>query len=304
MSQYVKDSLSLFGNVLSMHDVEKWYFAGYRYLGQSTAGVMLSENVIRQHIDRYMEENFDPDRAMDDFACANYLVFLGNQCERLNHKALAETMRRAYRHYLYSIEIYRLPQFGDEWLELLRGYSLPIRMNMSHITEYWQLMAQYMTRHEGLGARISQDFNDKVTRESFVLSSLILIAEDDDLVEEERKTIFYEVLSHTFKQIHACWMDHLQERYADVLRVAYLVVCQQWKDEKESFEKALVVELDSLLMVASVLSLSDEQLSDQAVHLLMRRWDHEKMVLNIRCYQTHRMNLYRNLEKWIEKLES
>ena len=168
------------------------------------------------------------------------------------------------------------------------------------MTCYRQLMNQFLTRHEGLGVNFKDDYNHKVTREVFVLSSLLLMTEDENLIEKDRKTILDEVLDLLFKQIGSCWMEHLQEQYVEALKVAYVVICQVWPKDKQAFEKRLCMNIDSLYWAAFVLSATETEISEEACRIIKNRWTSEHLVLYVRAQQIHRLNLYNALKEWVE----
>lgn len=296
------DTIVFFFEHLGRGLFERWYYTVCHYHGLPNTDVDESEAEIRQIINGVLADTFKEGDEMTDFANAEYLVFLGNQCEKLKGNALAEALWEGYNNFLHSNELYKLPEFGDDLMELFRGYSLPIRMRKSHIADYRSLLAQYLTHHEGLGCKIKDDYNNKVAREVFVMSALILMTEDDDLIEGERKLIFANVLDMVFRQISSCWMEHLQERYVDVLKVCYAMTCQIWVKEREAFELRLVQSPINLYWVVTVLSVGDGKMFADTSRLLHQRWVNEHVVMYIRAQQTHRMNRYNALKMWLGKI--
>lgn len=296
----LQNTFGYFFGSLGRNEVEKWYYTEHRYGGLPNTDVEESEKEIRQIVNDFLADTFSPGDAMANFANADYLVFLGDQCERLRNNTLADTLWSGYNYYLHSKELYRLPEFGDGLMELLRGFTLPMRLRKSHMADYKQLLELYFTRHEGLGCKISDDYNNMVAREVFVMSGLLLMTEDDDLIESERRTIFADVLDILFRQIASCWMEHLQERYIEALKVAYALVCQIWQKEREGFETRLAQSSANLYWVATVLSVGDGKMYEKTGMLLKQRWDNEHLVMYVRAQQTHQMNRYNALKKWIE----
>lgn len=296
----LQDIFCYFFGLLGRNTVERWYYTEYRHRGLLNTDFDESETEVRQILNGFLADTFKPSDAMANFSNADYLVFLGNQCEKYKDHALANTLCEGYSNFLHSMELYKLPVFGDDLMELLRGYSLPIRMRKMHLADYRRLLEQYLTRHEGLGCMIKDDYNNMVYREAFVMSALLLMTEDDDLLESERKQIFMDVLDILYLQIGSCWMEHLQERYVEALKVAYVMVCQVWTEEREYLEARLVESPLSIYWVVTVLCVGEGKMYDEPTRLLLRRWDNEHLVMYIRAQQTHQLNRYNALKKWIE----
>ena len=95
-------------------------------------------------------------------------------------------------------------------------------------------------------------------------------------------------------------MEHLQERYIEALKVAYALVCQIWQKEREGFETRLAQSSANLYWVATALSVGDGIMYEKTGMLLKQRWDNEHLVMYVRAQQTHQMNRYNALKKWIE----
>ena len=295
----VHSVLKLFYEKIGRNAVERWFYGVNHFHGLSGNDADESESEIRQIIENYLEETFKPNDAMADFANADYLVFLGNQCEKLKNDGVLTVLDKGYRNFLYTMQIYRLPKFGDDLLEILRGFTLSLRLRKNYNAEYANLLECYLTRHEGWGCKVSDDYNHKVIRETFVMSALMLMTEDENLLKNDRKKIFDEVMNLLFLQINSCWMDHLRELYVEALKVAYVVVCQVWEKDRDAFETNLVQRVDNLYWVASVISVGDGTLSENAVKIMKARWEKEYLVMYVRAQQTHRMKMYDWLKDWV-----
>lgn len=296
----IKATMALFFERVGRNEVEKWYYGTSHFRGgMSNTDADESEAEIRQIIETYMEDTFKITDAMANFENAKYLVFLGNQCEKIKADELLNVLEKAYYNYLNSFQLYKLPAFGDELMEVFRGFTLSMRVRKTYSSEYKKLLVQYLTRHEGLGSRIDDDYNDKVAREVFVMSALMLMTEDEDLLVSDRKKIFNEVLDLLFLQINSCWMEHLQERYVDALKMAYVMFCQVWVKKRESFEIRLSQSVHNLFWVASVIVVGDGTLSNKAAQTIVNRWNKEHLVMYVRAQQTHRMKQYEWLKAWV-----
>ena len=301
LNDSVRSTLDFFIQLLGRNAVERWYFGECHYHGENDSNISESEKETRQIVEFFLFSTFKPSDAMTDFTNADYLIFLGEECERLQDKNLASSLRIAFDRFLFSSEMYKLTKFDDRLLNLLRAYSLPMRMEKTVKDEYRLLMGRFLTRHEGLGMKMDDDFNNEVQREVFVLSSLLLIAEDEDILEGNRKQIFNEVAEHVLMQLRSCWMDHLQEKYIEALKVAYLVLCQQWDGDRRNFELQWAQSIDSLYMLAMVLSVGEHELCNDAKVIIRKRWVNEHTVIYVSVAQIHRMNLYNALKKWVEE---
>ena len=299
----VHSVLTLFYEKIGRNDVERWFYGANHFHGLSGNNADESESEIRQIIVTCLEETFKPTDAMSDFANTGYLVFLGNQCERLKDDGLLSVLDEGYKNFLLTFQIYCLPKFGDDLLELLRGFSLSLRLKKNYDTEYSKLLGYYLTRHEGWGCKVSDDYNHKVIRETFVMSALMLMTEDEDLLMNDRKKVFDEVMNLLFLQINSCWMDHLRELYVEALKVAYVMVCQVWKNDRDAFETNLVQRLDNLYWVASVIIVGDGTFSGNAAKIMKARWEKERLVMYVRAQQTHRMKMYDWFKDWIAEIE-
>ncbi|MBO7617855.1 MAG: hypothetical protein J6T22_11670 [Bacteroidales bacterium] len=294
----VHSVMKLFCEKIGRKAVEKWFYGANHFHGLLGNDADESESEIRQIIETYLEETFKPADAMPDFANADYLVFLGNLCEKLKDDRLLSVLDEGYKNFLHTMQIYHLPKFGDDLLEIMRGFSLSLRLRKNYNAEYTNLLEYYLTRHEGWGVKVSDDYNHKVIREAFVMSALMLMTEDEDLLERDRKKIFDEVKNLLFLQINSCWMDHLQELYVEALKMAYVMVCQVWKKDRDAFEMNMVQRLDNLYWVASVISVGDGTFSDEAAKIMKARWEKERLVMYVRAQQTHRMKMY----DWLKDL--
>lgn len=295
-----KSVLDAFCDFSGRYAVERWYYGENHFSGLSESDAKDSENEVRQLIEDYLENTFTVRDAMTDFANARYLVFLAKQCERLRDEGLIDCLEKAYQTFLLSSSMYQLPAFGDDLLELYRGYTMPLQMRGTYKQQYKEILKKYLTRHEGLGWKITDDYNNKVYREAFVMSALMLMTEDEDLLESDRKQIFEETTDLLFRQIASCWMPHLQERYVEALKMGYTMVCQVWKDNREAYESRLVNSVDNLQWVAVVLSSGDGKIFDETARVLQKRWEKEHLVMYIRAQQIHQMRQYEWMKKWIE----
>ena len=141
----LQNTFGYFFGSLGRNNVEKWYYTEHYYGGLPNTDVEESEKEIRQIVSGFLADTFSPGDAMANFANADYLVFLGDQCERLRNNTLADTLWSGYNYYLHSKELYRLPEFGDGLMELLRGFTLPMRLRKSHMADYKQLLELYFT---------------------------------------------------------------------------------------------------------------------------------------------------------------
>ncbi len=302
IAERVKAVLDAFCAFAGRNSVERWYYGENHFYGMTDSDAKDSENEVRQLIEGYLENSFTVRDAMADFANARYLEFLARQCERLKDEGLIDCLETAYQTFLFSPGMYKLPDFGDELLELYRGFTMPLQMRGTHKERYKGLLTEYLTRHEGLGAKIKDDYNNKVYREVFVMSALMLMTEDDDLLESDRKQIFEETVDLAFRQMNSCWMPHLQERYVEALKMGYAMVCQVWKEHREAYEARLINSVDNLLWAVMVLTVGDGKLFDGTAHVLKKRWDKEHLVMYIRAQQIHQMRQYEWLKSCIEKM--
>lgn len=130
----------------------------------------------------------------------------------------------------------------------------------------------------------------------------MLMTEDEDLLESDRKKVFDKVKNLLFLQIKSCWMDHLQELYVEALMIAYVMVCQVWKKDRDAFENSLVQRIDNLYWVALVVSVGDGTFSENAAKMLKTRWKRERAVMYVRAQQTHRMKMYNWLKGWVAEI--
>lgn len=297
-----KAVLDTFCAFAGRNTVERWYYGENHFNGMTDSDAKESENEVRQLIEGYMEDTFTMRDAMADFANARYLGFLAKQCERLKDEGLINSLETAYQTFLFSPGMYQLPGFGDELLELYRGFTMPLQMRGTHKQRYKGLLREYLTRHEGLGSKIKDDYNNKVYREVFVMSALMLMTEDEDLLESDRRQIFEETTDLAFRQMNSCWMPHLQERYVEALKMGYAMVCQVWKEQREAYEARLVNSVENLLWAVMVLTIGDGKIYDDTARVLKKRWEKEHLVMYIRAQQIHQTRQYEWLKTWIEKM--
>lgn len=297
-----KAVLDTFCAFAGRNTVERWYYGENHFNGMTDSDAKESENEVKQLIEGYMEDTFTMRDAMADFANARYLGFLAKQCERLKDEGLINSLETAYQTFLFSPGMYQLPGFGDELLELYRGFTMPLQMRGTHKQRYKGLLREYLTRHEGLGSKIKDDYNNKVYREVFVMSALMLMTEDEDLLESDRRQIFEETTDLAFRQMNSCWMPHLQERYVEALKMGYAMVCQVWKEQREAYEARLVNSVENLLWAVMVLTVGDGKIYDDTARVLKKRWEKEHLVMYIRAQQIHQTRQYEWLKTWIEKM--
>lgn len=132
------------------------------------------------------------------------------------------------------------------------------------------------------------------------MSALMLMTEDEDLLENDRKRIFEETADLAFRQINSCWMPHLQERYVEALKMGYAMACQVWQENREAYKLRLVNALENLQWVAMVLSAGDGKLCDDTAKTLKKHWEKERLVMYIRAQQIHQMKQYEWLREWIK----
>lgn len=297
-----KVALDAFCAFAGRNAVERWFYGENHFNGMTDSDANESENEVRQLIEGYMEDTFTVRDVMTDFANARYLGFLAKQCERLKDEGLINSLETAYQTFLFSPGMYQLPGFGDELLELYRGFTMPLQMRGTHKQRYKGLLMEYLTRHEGLGSKIKDDYNNKVYREVFVMSALMLMTEDEVLLESDRRQIFEETIDLAFRQINSCWMPHLQERYVEALKMGYAMVCQVWKEQREAYEARLVNSVENLLWAVLVLTVGDGKIYDDTALALKKRWEKEHLVMYIRAQQIHQTRQYEWLKTWIEKM--
>lgn len=302
IAESFKTVLDAFCALAGRNAVERWYYGENHFNGMTDSDAKDSENEVRQLIDGYLENAFTVRDAMADFANARYLGFLAKQCERLKDEGLINSLETAYQTFLFSPGMYQLPGFGDELLELYRGFTMPLQMRGTHKQRYKGLLREYLTRHEGLGSKIKDDYNNKVYREVFVMSALMLMTEDEDLLESDRRQIFEETTDLAFRQMNSCWMPHLQERYVEALKMGYAMVCQVWKEQREAYEARLVNSVENLLWAVMVLTIGDGKIYDDTARVLKKRWEKEHLVMYIRAQQIHQTRQYEWLKTWIEKM--
>lgn len=299
----IKNVMISFCEFLGRNVVERWYYGSNQYSDFSDSYAKDSVDEANQLIDGFFDNTFTVKNAMTDFANPRYLVFLARQCEKQKEDALLDCLEKGYNTLLFSLNMHKLPQFGDELLEIYRGYTLPLQMRGTYKQAYKILLKSYLTRHEGLGTKITDDYNKKVAREVFVMSALMLMTEDDDLLECDRKAIYEETVDLLFRQINSCWMPHLQEMYVDALKMAYVMVCQVWKEKREWFEMRLARSVENMYWIGMVLSVGDGKIGFDTAQIVKKRWKNEHLVMYIRTQQIHEMNLYEWMKKWVEAIE-
>jgi hypothetical protein len=98
-------------------------------------------------------------------------------------------------------------------------------------------------------------------------------------------------------------MPHLQEMYVDALKMAYVMVCQVWKEKREWFEMRLARSVENMYWIGMVLSVGDGKIGFDTAQIVKKRWKNEHLVMYIRTQQIHEMNLYEWMKKWVEAIE-
>jgi hypothetical protein len=140
----------------------------------------------------------------------------------------------------------------------------------------------------------------RMKKAAFERAGEFWIINHNNLLDSDRRQIFNETVDLVFRQYNSCWMPHLQERYVKALKMAYVMTCQVWEDEREAFEMRLTRDIDNLYSVAMVLSLGDNQIFTDVAKLIKSRGEKEHLVMYIRAQQIHQMRLYEHLKEWIK----
>lgn len=302
LEKEIGGTIEKFTRFLGRDAVERWYFEHEYQQGLVDSAAKSASEEIEKLMRNYLDGTFDGQYAKSDYLNYRYLIYLCEHCEVLRDKGLADVVAKGYETFLSSKEVYRLPEFGEELLEFIRGFILPMRVNQNYEESYQVAMSQYLVLYEGITARVDETYNERAIRESIVLASLLLLSEDDNILEGKRHEIFWKVMDHLVRQICSCWMDHLQAYYLNALKTGYLVACQIWKKDKTDYERLMIEEVESMYMLEELFDVAEDEIEAESKKMMKERWEDEKEVMKIRAGQIHEMNRWNRIEKWMGEM--
>lgn len=298
---WVERCLQLLESKTGWNIIFEWYFSDRHSRGSGLYSKEI-QNRVNETLEEQLAQAFEPkmltagnpNRTFIQFVCEHNL-------EKLNEKESWMTLRIAIERLFGDIHERPLPKFEASSLHLWRGYAYSFAKTSDELmVGVMRRMNEVRAYFEGyLDEQDSSKTLEKIYRECFMLSSMMLIAELDNIEETIRKAVFEEVVDRLFQQIEAADGDALRASYVVPLQTAVLVSSQIMKDKLAWVLNRTADELPDFYEIMQVVSVT-KSVDNVTVAMLKDRWAGEKEVIALRSEQIDGGKIYREIEQWIE----
>ena len=211
----------------------------------------------------------------------NYLLFVAEPVIRTDRRI----------NVLWEVVVETISTGKFYWRKELNINTLnDFRIVSSIITKVYKdipnsVLKQFATKIEGYGIGTYEHIYNSFSIESFMLSSLLMAAEREDIDEEDRIAIFNHVTRHLLKQCHACHSVHIVEDYFYIpLMLAELIASQILPKQCIVWENNVVNSNMPLRIITKILCAGKNH-DASILSILSKRktndWDVEKVRLEI-----------------------
>ena len=296
----VEQTFKLIETRYGWHTLFEWNFSTKHRQG---SGLYTKE--IREQVDEFITESlkqaFVPKMLTLDDANQAYLKFV---CEhnlgKFNDKNSWYTLKSVIERLFDDIHERPVPKFEAESLHLWRGYAYAF-VNTCEIlkNDTKNRLNELKVYFEGyLDEEDSSLMLEKIYKESFTLSSFMLIAEMDEIDQVERESIFAFVVDRVFRQIEATYGEGVRLPYLVSLQMAILVASQIMQTQLSGVLQRAAYELPVFYEVKQTIDVA-KSLDDETKKILRDRWEDEKEVIKLRSCQIDHGRKFKELEKWI-----
>ena len=297
----VEDILHVLEPKTGWDTIFEWYFCDRHRRGSGLYSKEI-QNRLNEAIEIQLTQVFGPKMLAAGNSNQAFIQFVCNQSlEKFEDKESWMILRSAIERLFGDIHERPLPKFEASSLPLWRGYAYAFaRTSDELILGVQRRMNEVRTYFEGyLDEQDSSKLLEKIYRECFTLSSMMLIAELDNIDEAVRKAVFDEVVERLFQQIDAADGDALRASYIVPLQTAVLVSSQIMKDRQTWVLNRTANELPDFYEMMQVISVA-KSVDEDTMAILKDRWAGEKEVIALRSDQIDGGKKYREIEQWVE----
>lgn len=278
----VKTTIDVFCRYFPMENICMWVIDQPRNLSVRVANdETLFTDFIVNSICAYVHSKVDGSQIDVNIKRLNYLLFIaepvmstGRRVDML-WQSIVESITTGKFYWRKELDINTLND-----LRILSRVMVNVYQDFPK-----SVLKQFSTIMEGYGVSSYEHIYNSYSTESFVLSSLLMIAEHEEIDIEERTEIFKQVTNQLLKQCHSCDSTQVIEDYFFIpLVLAELIASQIIKDKCTEWENAIVSSNMPLRVITRILCAGQQHDADTLRALALRKasdWSVEKIRLQI-----------------------
>lgn len=288
-------------------DLYLWYFTRNYYREDAFETLdKKAENFIRGTIEHNMRALLRIEDIRPDIGKQGYLQFVSSDYTKL--EALGQegydNLFEAYNSFLFSKDYYVVMALDTMCVSLFRGFALAFwKQGGDYVARADELMDKVQVPYEGWKLRMGGETHRLMNREAFVLSSLIMLQEFDEILPATLNTLRERVINRLMIQVHACWYDTLDSSYLVPLKLAETLLSQfETTTTCKNYELRLIDAVGNLELICKILELNNNGLTDDVKTRLSSLWNDQSEVLKIKYEQMHCAGNYRLLENMVKQL--
>lgn len=278
----VKTTIDDFCHYFPMENICIWVTDQPRNISAKVANnETLYADFIVNSICAYVHSKVDGDQIDVNIKRLNYLFFVAEPVMSTGHRL--EMLWQSFVETITKSKFYWRKELDVNTLNDLRILSSVMANVFQDFPK--SVLKQFATKMEGYGVSSYENIYNSYSTESFVLSSLLMISEHDEIDIEERAAIFQQVTNQLLKQCHSCDTTHVIEDYFFIpLVLAELITSQIINDKCIEWENAIVNSNMPLRVVTRILCAGQQHDTSTLRALSLRKesdWAVEKIRLQI-----------------------
>lgn len=296
-----KDIIHTLLEIISVEEMSEWVFSysprsidGNEYNTRYNKELEILGAAFNPHI---IEESFETQiQKIDKNFNFRKFVFLVSQINKNTNKTYIESLLTSITKYTRTESFYWDGTFSPAYWPTLKSIGFLLSLTEHPVSKAQKLIQDFKLIHEGWN--ISNSNYRFTQNESFIYCGAILLLEHNEAfkTEDERDGYYIDLVNLVISQTRFM-VGKLNNDYTLPLYLLGLVANQMYPNLKNTYETAIINDLDNISTTVSILSNDDYKLLPESKSLLKTRLDIE---FNIQKRQFMQRRQSSELEKFVE----